>query len=43
MRKRWITNDATIAKLGELIRDNPRGIGQLFDELISFFWAARSR
>ena len=37
MRKRWITNDATIAKLGEPIRDNPRGIGQLFDELISFF------
>jgi uncharacterized protein DUF3987 len=37
VRKRWITNDATIAKLGELMRDNPRGIGLVFDELISFF------
>jgi len=25
-RRRYISNDATIEKLGELLRDNPRGV-----------------
>jgi hypothetical protein len=33
------TKDATLEKLGEMLRDNPRGIVSIQDELIGFFGA----
>lgn len=35
-RKRYITQDPTVEKLGELLRDNPRGILIFRDELLGF-------
>jgi hypothetical protein len=35
-RRRFITNDATVEKLGELLRDNPNGIIQFRDELMGW-------
>ena len=35
--KRYIVNDATIEKFGELLRDHPRGLFQFRDELTGFF------
>ncbi len=35
-RKRYVVNDTTIEKLGELLRDNPNGVTVLRDELIGF-------
>ena len=37
--KRYMVNDATVAKLGELHRENPRGLLQFRDELTGFFRA----
>jgi putative DNA primase/helicase len=34
--KRYLTNDATIEKLGELLRENPRGLVMVRDELVGF-------
>jgi putative DNA primase/helicase len=34
--KRYLTNDATIEKLGELLRENPRGLLMVRDELVGF-------
>ena len=36
VRRRYLTHDATIEKLGELLRDSPRGILVFRDELIGF-------
>jgi hypothetical protein len=36
VRRRFMTNDATVAKLGELLRDNPRGILVFRDELMGW-------
>ncbi len=33
VRRRYVTADATVEKLGELLRDNPDGIGVVRDEL----------
>ncbi len=35
-RRRYLTQDATIEKLGELLRDNPRGVLIYRDELVGF-------
>jgi putative DNA primase/helicase len=35
-RRRYLTQDATMEKLGELLRDNPRGILIYRDELVEF-------
>src|SRR5262249_226032 len=35
-RKRYLSGDATIEKLGEILRDNPRGIGIHRDELLGW-------
>lgn len=35
-RRRYIVNDATVEKLGELLRDNPNGLLQYRDELPGF-------
>jgi hypothetical protein len=34
--RRYVTNDATVEKLGELLRENPNGILQFRDELSGF-------
>lgn len=34
VRQRYITNDATVEKLGEILADNPAGVLQFRDELI---------
>jgi putative DNA primase/helicase len=36
VRRRFITNDATVEKLGELLRDNPNGIIVFRDELMGW-------
>jgi len=36
---RYATSDATVEKLGELLRDNPNGIANIRDELTGFFRA----
>jgi putative DNA primase/helicase len=36
VRRRFITNDATVEKLGELLRDNPNGIILFRDELMGW-------
>ncbi len=35
-RRRYLTQDSTVEKLGELLRDNPRGLLIFRDELIGF-------
>lgn len=35
-RRRFLTQDSTVEKLGELLRDNPRGILIFRDELVGF-------
>jgi putative DNA primase/helicase len=35
-RRRYKTSDATVEKLGELLRDNPRGVLVFRDELVGF-------
>ena len=35
-RRRYLTKDSTVEKLGELLRDNPRGILVFRDELVGF-------
>jgi hypothetical protein len=35
-RRRYLTSDATVEKLGELLRDNPRGVLIFRDELTGF-------
>lgn len=35
-RRRYLTQDCTVEKLGELLRDNPRGILIFRDELVGF-------
>ncbi len=35
-RRRYYTQDATVEKLGELLRDNPRGVLVYRDELVGF-------
>jgi len=35
-RRRYLTHDATVEKLGELLRDNPRGVLVYRDELVGF-------
>lgn len=35
-RRRYVTQDATVEKLGELLRDNPRGVLVYRDELVGF-------
>ncbi len=35
-RRRYLTTDSTVEKLGELLRDNPRGILVFRDELVGF-------
>ncbi len=35
-RRRYLTQDTTIEKLGELLRDNPRGVLVFRDELVGF-------
>jgi putative DNA primase/helicase len=35
-RRRYKTSDATVEKLGELLRDNPRGVLLFRDELVGF-------
>ena len=35
-RRRYVTNDSTVEKLGELLADNPRGILVFRDELLKF-------
>lgn len=37
IRRRYMTNDATIEKLGEICRDNPRGVLCYRDELAGLF------
>ena len=37
--KRYVVNDATVEKLGELLRENPRCLFQYRDELSGFFRA----
>ena len=34
VRKRYMTNDATVPKLGEILSQNPNGVGVVRDELI---------
>lgn len=36
IRRRYLTQDTTIEKLGELLRDNPRGVLVFRDELVGF-------
>lgn len=36
IRQRFLTNDATVEKLGELLRDNPNGLVVVRDELVGF-------
>ena len=36
LRRRFLTNNTTIEKASELLRDNPRGIIILYDELVGF-------
>jgi hypothetical protein len=36
VRRRYLTNDCTVEKLGELLRDNPRGILIFRDEITGF-------
>lgn len=38
-RRRYLTQDPTVEKLGELLRDNPRGILIFRDELVGFLRA----
>jgi hypothetical protein len=35
--RRYVVNDATVEKLGELLRENPNGLLQFRDELTGFF------
>lgn len=35
--KRYVVNDATVEKLGELLKENPRGLLHFRDELTGFF------
>ena len=35
-RRRYLTKDSTVEKLGELLRDNPRGVMVFRDELVGF-------
>lgn len=35
-RRRYLTQDSTVEKLGELLRDNPRGVLIFRDELVGF-------
>ncbi len=35
-RRRYVTQDTTVEKLGELLRDNPRGVLVYRDELVGF-------
>lgn len=37
VERRYLTHDSTVEKLGELLRDNPRGLLLLRDELAGFF------
>lgn len=36
VRKRYLTNDATVEKLGELLSENPAGVMVFRDELIGW-------
>lgn len=36
VRRRYLTQDATVEKIGELLRDNPRGLLVYRDELVGF-------
>lgn len=36
VRRRYVTNDPTVEKLGELLRDNPRGLLVFRDELVGW-------
>lgn len=38
VERRYITHDPTVEKLGELLRDNPRGLLLLRDELAGWLW-----
>lgn len=37
VRKRYVTNDATVPKLGEILSQNPNGVGVVRDELVGLF------
>ena len=37
VRRRYVTNDATVPKLGEILSQNPNGVGVVRDELVGLF------
>ena len=43
VRQRYLTQDTTVEKLGELLRDNPRGVLIYRDELIGFLARSTKR